>query len=205
MRLLLYSILLILAGCKSDYKLLKPVQTDKACTEKISPKAIETSWFTASIDVIGKHISGLLFIKRMNDQTTRVVFTNEPGVKFFDFEFGPVGQFKAIDVIPQLDKKAVVNTLRKDFDLLLGIPFRNPLQAWQLGDEIYYGAVQKKETAYFITDRDCASLQRMELGSKRKKKVTVTLLGSQPGSPDSVTIHHHTFAMDIVLKKLVKE
>jgi hypothetical protein len=71
--------------------------------------------------------------------------------------------------------------------------------------EIYYGVSQKKESAYFITDRDCASLQRMELGSNRKRKVTVKLQGSQVASPDSVSIHHHTFAMDIVLKKLVKE
>jgi hypothetical protein len=168
------------------------------------PKGLETSWFTASIDVIGKHMSGLLFIKRMDDGSSRVVFTNEMGVQFFDFEFGTSGQFKAIKVIPQLNKKAVITTLRKDFELLLGIPFKNPVQAWQMGNEIYYGAAQKKETAYFITGRDCASLQRMELGSKRKSKVTVILSGSMLSSPDSVVIHHHTFAMDIVLKKLVK-
>lgn len=205
MRLLLCSIFLILAGCKSDYKLLTSTNPDNECIGKILPKGLETSWFTASIDVVGKHMSGLLFIKKMDDESVRVVFTNELGVEFFDFEFAASGQFRAVDVIPQLNKKAVINTLRKDFELLLGIPFRGPVQAWQMDDEIYYGAFQKKESAYFITDRDCASLQRMELGSKRKRKVTVKLKGSQLGSPDSVSIHHHTFAMDIVLKKLVKE
>ena len=205
MRLLLCSLLLIVAGCSSDYKLLKAIESDKACIEKIAPKGLETSWFTASVDVVGRHMSGLLFIKRMDDQSFRIVFTNEIGVSFFDFEFTPSGDFKVHDIIPQLKKKAVVNTLRKDFELLLGVPFKGPFQGWKLGDEIYYGVAQKKETAYFITDRDCASLQRMELGSARKRKVTVKLLGSQSTSPDSVSIHHHTFAMDIVLKKLVKE
>lgn len=206
MRFLLYSqVLFFLISCKSDYKLLTPASADQTCVDKISPRGIETSWFTTSIDVVGKHMSGLLFIKRMDDGSSRIVFTNEAGVKFFDFEFTSSGEFNTVSVIPQLDKKAVINTLRKDFELLLGIPFRKPLQAWTQGNEIYYGAAQKKETAYFITDRDCASLQRMELGSKRKRKVTVTLVGSQPGLPESVSIHHHTFAMDIVLKKLVKD
>jgi hypothetical protein len=205
MRLLLCSLFLTLAGCASDYKLLKATEPDKACIEKILPRGLETSWFTASIDVVGKHMSGLLFVKKMDDQSFRVVFTNEIGVSFFDFEFTRSGTFKVHDIIPQLKRKAVITTLRKDFELLLGIPFKAPFQGWKLGDEIYYGVAQKKETAYFITDGDCASLQRMELGSTRKRKVTVKLLGSQSTSPDSVSIHHHTFAMDIVLKKLVKE
>src|SRR5690349_17116324 len=130
MRLLLYSsLLLFLVSCKSDYNLLPSAQPDQQCVGKISPKGIETSWFTTSIDVVGKHMSGLLFIKRMDNGSSRIVFTNEVGVKFFDFEFTSSGQFNAIDVIPQLDKRAVINTLRKDFELLLGIPFRKPVQA----------------------------------------------------------------------------
>jgi hypothetical protein len=205
MRSLLFSLCVLLVGCKSDYKLLRHVSPDNSCIQKLSPKGINSSWFTASIDVVGKHMSGLLFIKKMDDQSYRVVFTNEMGVEFFDFGFGASGAFKVYDVIPQLDKKAVINTLRKDFELMLGLPFRGTPEALQQGDEIYYRYIQKKESAYFITDRDCASLQRMELGSSRKRKVTVMLSGSEAQTPDSVVIRHHTFGMDIRLKKLVKE
>lgn len=185
--------------------MLKPVAANQSCIKKLTPSGINTSWFTASIDVVGKHLSGLLFVKKMDDQSYRVVFTNEIGVEFFDFGFEASGAFKVYDVIPQLDKKAVINTLRKDFELMLGLPFRGTPEALQQGDEIYYRYGQKKEVAYFITDRDCASLQRMELASSRKKKVTVVLSGSEAETPDSVAIHHHTFGMDIRLKKLVKE
>ncbi len=205
MRYLLFSLCVLLFGCKSDYKLLQSVTPDKSCADKLTPKGINTSWFTASIDVVGKHMSGLLFIKKMDDLSYRVVFTNEIGVEFFDFGFEASGGFKVYDVIPQLDRKAVINTLRKDFELMLGLPFRGKPDALQQGDEIYYRYNQKKESAYFITDRDCASLQRLELGSSRKRKVTVTLSGSQLEAPDSVAIHHHIFGMDIRLKKLIKE
>jgi hypothetical protein len=205
MRSLLFSLCVLLAGCKSEYKLLRPVAADQSCVKKLSPKGINSSWFTASIDVVGKHLSGLLFVKKMDDKSYRVVFTNEIGVEFFDFGFDASGAFKVYDVIPQLDKKAVINTLRKDFELMLGLPFRGTPEAFEQGDEIYYRYNQKKEAAYFITDRDCASLQRMELGSSRKKKVTVMLSGNELEAPDSVSIHHHIFGMDIRLKKLVKE
>jgi hypothetical protein len=205
MRSLLFSLCVLLIGCKSEYKLLKPVAADQSCIKKLSPKGLNSSWFTASIDVVGKHLSGLLFVKKMDDKSYRVVFTNEIGVEFFDFGFDTSGGFKVYDVIPQLDKKAVINTLRKDFELMLGLPFRGTPEALQQGDEIYYRYNQKKEAAYFITDRECASLQRMELGSSRKRKVTVMLSGNEVEAPDSVSIHHHTFGMDIRLKKLVKE
>jgi hypothetical protein len=88
---------------------------------------------------------------------------------------------------------------------MLGLPFQGMPEVLQQGDEFYYRYNQKKEAAYFITDRDCASLQRMELGSSRKRKVTVKLSGNEVEAPDSVSIHHHTFGMDIRLKKIVKE
>jgi hypothetical protein len=205
MRYLLCSLCLACLSCKSEYKLLKPVSFDAACAERILPKGLESTWFSTSIDVVGKHLSGLLFVKKMENNAYRVVFTNEFGVSFFDFGFESDGTFKVYDVIPQLDKKAVINTLRKDFELMLGLPFRKKAEAYEMVNEIYFGVAQKKESAYFITDRDCASLQKIELGSPRKRKVTVKLSGSRLESPDSISIHHHTFGMDIKLKKLVRE
>jgi hypothetical protein len=195
--------LLLFAACASDYKARKPVANDKACAEKIKPTGIKTAWYTTHIDVIGKHISGLLLVKQMPDSSKRVVFTNEAGVTFLDFEFRADGSFQVKQVIKQLDKKAVVQLLRKDFELMLGIPFRKGVyEAWQVNDERYFGVPQKKETAYFITGADCASLRRIELGSKRKKKVTVEMWGNNLTTPDSVKVKHYTFNMVIGLKKI---
>jgi hypothetical protein len=135
-----------------------------------------------------------------------LVFTNEAGVTFFDFQFDAQGRFTVKHVIKQLDRKPVINTLKKDFELMLGFPFRDArLNAWQVDEQVYYGVPNKRETAYLVTDSGCASLQWLELGSKRKKKVGVSFWGSNLTAPDSVTIKHFTFAMNIALKKLNKE
>jgi len=195
----------LLAGCKSDYKLLEPRAVDAGCVDRLMPKGLETAWFTTSVDVLGNHISGLLFIKQQPGGLYRVVFTNEFGVTFFDFELGPAGHFVVRDIIDKLDRKPVIITFRKDFQLLLGLSFQGNVQRWRRDAENYYGVSQKKETAYFITDAECASLQRLELGSRRKIKVTERLFGARAGVPDSVQILHHMFAMEIRLKKIVKE
>lgn len=205
MRYSLFSIILFL-GCASDYKSLRKIPVNQSCITKLRPQGIATSWYGASIDVVGKHISGLLLVKEMPDHSNRIVFTNEVGFKFLDFEFASQGGFKVHHILPQLDKKPVIRLLKNDFALLLGIPFEDSdWQAWERGDEIFYGVTQKKETAYFITDKDCASLQRVESGSKRKRKVSIVFRGKNPDQPDSIRLQHHTFAMQIALKKLTKE
>jgi hypothetical protein len=198
-------VLMLAVGCRSDYAALAPRQVDTACVDRFMPRGMEATWFTASVDVVGNHISGLLFVKPQPGGLYRVVFTNEFGVTFFDFELGPNGHFVVRDVVDKLDKKAVITTLRKDFQLLLGLSYQGEVKAWQQKGENYYGVAQKKEVAYFITDAECASLQRLELGSKRKRKVTERLYGERLAAPDSVQILHHLFAMEIRLKKFIKE
>jgi hypothetical protein len=75
MKFLHYSIfLLLVTACASDYKARKAVAPDQVCADKIKPVGIKTAWYTTHIDVIGKHISGLLLVKQMPDSSKRVVF-----------------------------------------------------------------------------------------------------------------------------------
>lgn len=207
MRCLLFSACcLLLMQCASDYKALQATAPDAACATKIATTQFNTAWYNANVDVYGRHISGLLLIKNMPDSSFRVVFTNEAGVTFFDFGFLVNGDFKVHNAIHQLNKKAVIQTLRKDFELILGLPFRKgPVQRWTKDDEVFYGVVQKKETAYFITSKDCASLRRLEWGAARKRKVTVLLPGSPYPSPEVLELKHHTFNMQIKLARFTKE
>jgi hypothetical protein len=207
MRCLLYSVLsVLLLGCISEYKNMQSVQPDNICSDKIAPLQFNTSWYNASVDVMGKHLSGLLLIKNMPDSSQRVVFTNEAGITFFDFGFSKLGDFKIYNVIEQLEKKAVIEILRKDFELVLGLPFRSGVYSRFIqGDEIYFGVPQKNETAYFITNKDCASLHRLEWGSARKRKVSVILPGSNYPSPEKIELSHLTFNMRIKLSRIQKE
>jgi hypothetical protein len=204
MRFLLLSSLVVaglLVGCKSEYADLKPVQADVTCVRKFKP-FFQANWYNASVDVIGKHISGLLLFKAMPDSSLRVVFTNEMGITLFDFGFSANGKFKVYQVIKQLDKNVVINLLRKDFELIMMREAGRPdLKSFTRNGEIFIARTGKSETDYFITDKDCASLLRIEKASKKKLKTMVTRIGGEQ-IPDSVFLKHYTFNMTIALKKL---
>jgi hypothetical protein len=170
------------------------------------PSSIATSWYQASIDVANKHLSGLLLIKNMPDSSQRVVFTSEAGVTFFDFGFKSPEKFTVHAIIKKLDRKPVIKTLQKDFELILGEPFaRGGLQSWKTQDETFFGVTSKKETAYFITDKDCSSLRRLELGTKSKIKVSIEIKGAGYPLPDMLNITHYTFPLQIRLTRFQKE
>jgi hypothetical protein len=197
---------ILLLSCSSDYRYLRAVPTDETCVRKIAPAHLQTSWYHASIDVIGKHISGLLLIKNMPDSSDRVVFTSEAGVTFFDFGFASDGSFKVYTIIKQFDRNPVIRTLRKDFELTLGLPFEKGIyQSRATADELYFGVTKKNETAYFITSKDCSSLRRLELGSLKKKKVSVSFGGTGYPLPETIELTHYTFDMQIKLTRFEKE
>jgi hypothetical protein len=208
MRCLLFEsiVAVLLIGCASDYAHLQKTQASGDCPEKILPLIIETSWYDASVDVLGKHISGLLLIKNMPDYSKRVVFTSEAGLTFFDFSFSKEGTFHTVSVIKQFDRKAVIRTLQKDFALILGLPFLNrTVERYAGGDDLYFGFKEKNGTAYFITNKDCASLQRLEWSDRGKRLVTVHTPGSGYPTPAMIEIDHHTFSMKIKLTRIEKE
>lgn len=205
-RFLLLSITSIsLLQCKSEYAQLRTAAADDACWSRLAPTHISTSWYNTSVDVVGKHISGLLLIKNMEDSSKRVVFTNEAGVTFFDFGFEN-GNFIVHKIISQLDRKPIVKTLRKDFELILGIPFqKGRYQRFIAGEAVYFGVAQKNETAYFITNKDCAYLQQLEWGTARKRIISVRIPDSGYPSPERIELEHHTFKMQINLTRIPKE
>src|SRR5258706_9017937 len=206
MRCLLFSSSILLLSCASDYRHLTAIQVDVDCANKIAPRHIRTSWYHARVDVVGNHISGLLLIKNMPDSSIRVVFTNEVGVTFFDFGFSHEKVFTVNAIIKKLNKKPVIRTLRKDFELILALPFESgTYQSWREGDEVFFGVKQKKQTSYFIISKDCSSLHRLEWGGARKRKVTVQLVGSGYPAPEKFELIHHNFDMRISLTRFQKE
>ncbi|HLZ16248.1 MAG TPA: hypothetical protein VKQ08_04385, partial [Cyclobacteriaceae bacterium] len=117
MRFLFASISGVMLSCSGA---LQPRQAavNATCLDKFKP-IFTSDLYAASADVTGKHLSGLILFKTMPDSSVRVVFTNEAGVKFFDFGFQRDGKFTAHQVIRQLNRKLVVRTLQKDFELAM--------------------------------------------------------------------------------------
>ncbi|MET0241822.1 MAG: hypothetical protein ABW174_00050 [Flavitalea sp.] len=202
----LVGILFAFSGCSSAYKSLQTVDAsggilnEPACFLKFRPEFGSTLYNT-QVNVVGRHLSGLLLFKSMPDSSMRIVFTSEMGAKFFDFEFAKNGDFKVQQVMSQLNKKAVIKTLRSDFELLL---MRNIDLAKMVIKKdsagTWYGFPDLKETYYYITDASCSKLIRIENAMKRKPKVQMELFNYHNGVPDSIGISHRNFNFEIGLK-----
>jgi hypothetical protein len=202
-RFLIYLSLLSFNFSCNQYRHLKKVQAESSCLEKFKPDFAHATYST-SVDVIGKHISGLLLIKDMPDSSTRIVFTNEMGFSFFDFGFSPDTGFTVYHIVPQMNKPALIKTLRKDFELIL---FKNMDKSttYDLVDSasIYHAFPQIKGVNYYITDKQCGRLIKMQRASNKKPIMEATFYNQLPGqSPDSITIRHLNFNFSISLKKM---
>ena len=195
--------LLLLSACTSVYKGLQRSNSDAACIRQFKPQFVNTLYGT-QVDILNHHLSGLLFFKQMPDSSLRVVFTNEMGLKFFDFAFTPDGGFVKHYMMPKMDKAVIVKALRNDFELVL---MRASLdQASVLQDSLYhYVAIPTpKGNNYYITDTGCTRLERIEKSSKRKPVVKAWMRAYREGIPDTILIQHQNFKFIISLQRLQK-
>ena len=200
--LLLSSCLLIFIGCSPAYKQMQAATANVNTLLKFKP-AFNVALYSAQVDVVGNHLSGLLLIKKMPDSSTRMVFSNGMGFKLFDFEFAADGDFKVHSVIKQMNKKAVLKTLRKDFELILMKSLESHAVSIHKKNELlYYVFPQSKGYTYYITDCIGNNLVRMERASKRKTIVEAIMKNYTNGIPDTIGISHKTFHFTIGLKRI---
>lgn len=205
MKYFLFSLIVTtLSGCTPYYKTLVRSEAGSGCAVDVRPQPLSTNLYNASVDVVGKHIGGLLFVKEMPDSSRRLVFTNQAGLTFFDFEFDNNGKFSVKRIIEDLDRKPVVSTLKKDFELLMGYSFRRKLEIWKHDNETYYGFTVGSTKEYF-TVLGCSTIGRLEIGSGRKRIVSIALEGAVYGNPDAIVITHFTFPMTINLTRIEKD
>lgn len=200
--LLFFSCLFLLPACSSVYRKMQKTTADPSCLQPFKP-VFTRALYSTKVDVAGRHLSGLLLMKVMPDSSTRLVFSNEMGFKYFDFEFSAAGVFKVYYILPQMDKKPVLTTLRKDFELVL-------MQHLDAGKSfarkkdglVYHGFPQSRGNNYYITDSVCGQLVRLERASSKKPVVTAVMQHYTAGMPDTIGISHQGFEFTIGLKKL---
>jgi len=202
--LLLNSCVLLLLSCAGIHKNLQTETGDVNSIQKFKP-SFTVALYKTEVNVTGKYLSGLLLMKQMPDSSLRVVFSNEMGFKFFDFAFLPDGSFKVFTITKQMDKKAVITTLRKDFELVL-MRGLNPATGFIRSDSqyVYYIFPETKGFYHYITNKEGDKLVRMERSSKKKVVVEAITTNNAGGIPDSIGISHKNFNFTIGLKRIVQ-
>lgn len=197
--------LLVLAACSNPYRKLQLTEKSGRSAFAYKPQ-FSKELYRCVVDgkVLFKkfHLSGVLFFKNMPDKGTRVIFQNEMGFAFFDFEWTAKDSFSVKHIIPQLNKPAVVKTLRKDLELLL---LRNLDKSTETsftdGTNIYERFTLAKGYAYYIED----GKRLLRIENAGRKKVMAINLGADARKTtltDSIFIKHYKANFTIALKKI---
>lgn len=121
------------------------------------------------------NLSGLLFFKRMEDGSVRVVFQNQMGVSFFDFGWDTANVFTVYQVMDQMNKPALIKTLKKDFELLLYKNLKLPAKGlYNNGSGRDYLKYElEKGFVYYIFEQD--NIVQIENADDKRKVVVMEL------------------------------
>ncbi|HTB52582.1 MAG TPA: hypothetical protein VK718_07395 [Ferruginibacter sp.] len=200
---ILSSCLLILLSCNKAYKNLHQTTGDISVLQKFKLSA-SVALYNTQVEVkIGGNLSGLMLIKKMPDSSTRIVFASQMGLNFFDFGFNADGSFKVYSILKQMNRKPVIKTLRKDFDLILMRGLDSNRVSIRKNDSLtYYIFKQTKGYYTYVTNNTGTELVSMEISSKRKPVVKAIMKNYIDGVPDTISISHQNFKFNIGLKRI---
>ncbi|RDK88747.1 hypothetical protein [Marinirhabdus gelatinilytica] len=214
MRYLLISVLwMVCTSCAlQTTKGLRQAPVKQA--EVVNPYFSETSIdyvYKAKIDVYGRYFGGILIVKKLSGTSHRVVFTTEFGSKIFDFLYEG-DTFTKNFILEDLDKKIVVNTLNKDFRLLITEKVPVVEQYASEKHNVYRTEAEGRYNFYFFRKGE-ETLEKLVHTSKHKEKVTIKFESLQAAAKTSeensiaekISIAHNNIKLQIDLAYLIKD
>lgn len=200
----LYSaILLILGSCKT-YKLtdVQPVSGTEKMVKNLYFSSTEDYVYKCQMDIYSNHVSGILIVKKINDATHRVVLTSDFGNKLIDFEISE-HDFKLNYVLPDLDKKIVINFLKNDFQHLLRREYPVNSRFENKESNIYLSKLDKK-TYYLFFNKENNLLKQIVYTKNNKEKIDFTFAAKKHIFADSLNLQHKDFKINIKLYQITE-
>lgn len=207
---LFINLIIILCSCSRPYRNMVAADSQESITAAHIRPQLDKILYRCEVNgrfLFKKfHLSGLLFLKLMPDSSTRIVFQNEMGLTYFDFGWNSRDSFQVNRIIDQMNKPALIRTLKKDFEILLvkNLDWQSPrLFADQTGNKIFRVNLNDG-FAYYFFDQDEQHLLRIENADKRRK-VTIFQFEQVPkinALPQQLLIRHLRAHFTIDLKKL---
>ncbi len=148
------------------------------------------------------HLSGILLFKQLPDGSLRAIFQNELGVSFFDFEWDARDSFSVKSIMSQLDRPAIIKTLKTDLSMLLmkGLKADEERALIADGDTVFRFPMND---AFVYYRQINGRIPRIEYAG-RSLITSVGLTGQDKTStlPDSITFDHRKANFSIELKKI---
>src|SRR5690606_19146387 len=153
--------------------------------------------YKAHISVYGKEFGGIFIAKKINDSIYRTAFTTEFGNKLFDFEISD-DSFRVNYILEEMDKKIIVNTLKRDFMLLLKQRHAYENQYDSPGFRVYTSKRDKRFN-YLFLDVQSSKLVRLVNATKGKEKIIIDYVPESDILAKKIIIDHKNIQLRIEL------
>lgn len=201
MRYLLISCCFLLVSCGSYPTKNNFVAAGAIASEILNPYFSNPDLdyvYKAQIAIKDNNFGGILIIKKINSEEYRVVFTTEMGNKLFDFSY--VGDdFKVNSILNEMDKKILINLLKKDFKVLIE---ENPLRlnSFMSGnDKVVQAKLYSKDHFYFYKEN---SLEKIVKTKNGKENTQFIFSEIHTNIANNIQILHNKINLEISLVKI---
>lgn len=154
------------------------------------------------MDIYKNHVSGILIIKKLNDTTHRVALTSDFGNKLIDFEVSDT-DFKLNYVLPDLDKKIVINFLRNDFQQLLRQAYPVTGSFENTNSKIYLSEIDQRKY-YLFFNKENGLLHQMIYTKNNKEKIDFSFEAKKHIFADGINLQHKDFKINIKLFQITE-
>ena len=154
--------------------------------------------YKAQISIKENNFGGILIIKKINQHEHRVVFTSEMGNKLFDFSYAK-GEFKVNAILGDLDKKLLINLLKKDFKVLI-TEQPSELNSYKSADnKIFQARIYGKDHYYFFKENH---LEKIVKTKKGKENTSYIFSDIHNDIAKNIQILHNKINLEIGLIKI---
>jgi hypothetical protein len=200
----LYSLILSLAVSCKTYKLTdaQPIPASEKTVENLYFSSGEDYVYKCQMDIYKNHVSGILIIKKLNETTHRVALTSDFGNKLIDFEVSD-NNFKLNYVLPDLDKKIVINFLKNDFQQLLKRQYPVSESFENDNAKIFLSKIENK-SYYLLFNKENGLLKQIIYTKNNKEKIDFTFDAKKPIFADSLNLQHKDFKINIKLFQITE-
>lgn len=154
--------------------------------------------FDMEISFLGKHLNGIMFVKRQDPETVRIVINSYFGMSMGDFELR-TDTFVVHYVLDAMNKPAMINLFRNDFELLFGfhLPERFIVQKSLCKKPEEYISIKMSQGKYQYR----VNGENQNIGRIKAPGVNVEI--PYHISPRTITLKHRgLFSPTIVIKEM---
>ena len=197
----------LLPACTNHYQHLSPIAQAPITKNQLTSIFYgqeKAQVFDTGIRFRDFYASGLLVVKAEANERYRIVMTSKLGSKIFDFSLGKE-HFAVNYCIEQLNRKIVLNILKKDLRLLTNSYLeleKKVVLADTLGESTVYRIKVPKAYRHFYYDNASGHLIKIERGSKRKARTVVDMADYKNDLPNRIELKHLQFRLELSLKRL---